>query len=161
MRFVPIAIDEYIEKHLQNNPTEDAEGLRARLNDALKDYQDGIKCTCGSDIWVIGSAFMGRSCFTCITGETEPSGDYEIESAILKKRSNETRRHVDDMDPTKICGIFDDDGYEINPDHIKKPSLCITCIHDGELHEEVLCNLTRHGQQNEEEFICHKYKRIN
>jgi hypothetical protein len=29
-------------------------------------------------IWALGSAIAGRGCFTCITGESSPTGDYEI-----------------------------------------------------------------------------------
>ena len=31
---------------------------------------------------VPGSAFAGNACFTCITGEAYPDGDYEIDEAI-------------------------------------------------------------------------------
>jgi len=37
-----------------------------------------------------------------------------------KEKIKTERRHIDETDPTKIAGIFDDDGYEINPDMIKK-----------------------------------------
>ena len=58
---------------------------------------------------------------------------------------------------------FNDDGTEINPDLIPKPSLCITCKKDGQSgEEEILCNLTRADpqadQQGEEEFICEAYE---
>jgi len=33
---------------------------------------------------VIGSAFVGNACFTCITGEADPSDDYEIAEACDK-----------------------------------------------------------------------------
>lgn len=55
---------------------------------ALKDFRNGIKCECGNDLWVIGSAFIGNSCFTCITGDSFRSDDYEIDKAINK--SNQT-----------------------------------------------------------------------
>jgi hypothetical protein len=29
-------------------------------------------------IWALGSAIAGRGCFTCITGESSPTGDYEM-----------------------------------------------------------------------------------
>ena len=57
---------------------------------------------------------------------------------------------------------FNDDGTEINPDLIPKPSLCITCKKDGQSgEEEILCNLTRADQQGEEEFICEAYEQRN
>ena len=55
--------------------------------------------------------------------------------------------------------IFDDDGAEINPDLISKPSLCVSCKKDGDPSEEVLCNLTRADQQDEEEFECFAFER--
>ena len=57
---------------------------------------------------------------------------------------------------------FDDDGDEINPDLIPKPDLCITCKKDGiPGREEILCSLTRVGQQGNKEFICDAYEPKN
>ncbi|MFQ5965850.1 MAG: hypothetical protein ACE5KZ_16385 [Candidatus Scalinduaceae bacterium] len=53
--------------------------------------------------------------------------------------------------------FFDDDGTEINPDLVVKPSLCVSCKKDDD-SEEILCTLTRADQQDEEEFICHAYE---
>lgn len=50
----------------------------------LADYQAGARCDCGEPIWVIGSAETGHMCFTCITGEADPSEDYEIAEACDK-----------------------------------------------------------------------------
>ena len=161
MGFIPISIDEYVKKHMQNNPSENEKDLRQRLQAAQRSYQNSDKCSCGNDIWVIGSASTGNGCFTCITGESYPKDDYEIDSAIYKKikESTENRRNIDDIDPTMIAGIFDDDGYEINPDLIKKPSLCLTCKNDDDPEEDMLCNMTRHDQRHDEEFICYAYRK--
>ena len=159
MGFVPISIDKYVEKHLKNNPSENEKDLRNRLDSALMAYQNGVRCTCGNDIWVIGSASVGNSCFTCITGESYPTDDYEIDIAVKKRESTKGRRHIDEMDPTKIAGFFDDDGYEINTDLIKKPSLCLTCVNDDNLNEEMLCNMTRYDQKDDKEFKCFAYKK--
>jgi len=126
---------------------------------ALKSYQNGERCSCGNDIWVIGSASVGNSCFTCITGEGYPTDDYEIDLALKKRESTKGRRHIDEIDNTKIAGFFDDDGYEINTDLIKKPSLCVTCINDDNPYEEPLCNMTRYDQRDENEFKCFAYKK--
>ena len=56
---------------------------------------------------------------------------------------------------------FDDDGTEVNPNLLPKPQLCIGCIKDIDPNEELLCNLTRLGQRNEEEFKCYAYEGIN
>ena len=84
MGFIPISINEYIKKNLKNNPSENEKDLRNRINSTLKDYKNGVKCSCGNDIWVIGSTSVGNSCFTCITGESYPKDDFEIESAVKK-----------------------------------------------------------------------------
>jgi hypothetical protein len=160
MGFVPISIEKYIKKHIESNPAEDKTDLRKRLNSALRDYQNGVKCSCGNDIWVIGSAAVGNSCFTCITGESLPIDDYEIDSAIKKRKNRKGQRHINDIKPSEIHGFFDDDGYEINTDLIKKPSLCLTCLHDDDPNEELLCNMTRFDQQEETEFKCFAYKKI-
>ena len=159
MGFIPISINAYIKIHLKNNPSENEKDLRKRINCALADYKSGVKCSCGNDIWVIGSASVGNACFTCITGESYPTEDYEINLAIKKRENITGRRHIDDIPPSKIAGFFDDDGYEINTDLIKKPSLCITCINDDNPNEEILCNMTRYDQKEEKEFKCYAYKR--
>ena len=154
MGFVPITFEKYIEKHLENNPSAKEADLRKHLKSALDAYKNGIKCSCGNDIWVIGSASVGNSCFTCITGESYPTDDYEIYSAIKKRENKKDRRHIDDIDPSKIAGFFDDDGYEINTDLIKKPSLCLICKNDDNQNEEMLCNMTRYDQKDDIEFKC-------
>lgn len=161
MGFIPISINAYIKKNLKNNPDENEKDLRKRLNSALANYKKGIKCSCGNDIWVIGSASAGNICFTCLTGESYPLDDYEIESAIIKRENASGRRHIDEIPPAKISGFFDDDGYEINTDLIKKPSLCITCLNDDNPQEEILCNMTRYDQKDEKEFKCFAYKKGN
>ena len=159
MSFKPISIEDYVNQYLKINPSENKADLIKRINIALKDYNDGKRCSCGNDIWVIGSASIGNSCFTCITGEAYPNNDYEIDKAIKKRASIKGRRHINDIDPKKIAGFFDDDGYEVIPELIKKPSLCITCIHDGNPNEETLCTLTRMDQRNDNEFKCFGYKK--
>jgi hypothetical protein len=60
------------------------------------------------------------------------------------------------MDPRKIAGIFDDDGYKISEETIKMQPLCLTCIkyNSDEFEEELLCNLNRNDQADEKEFKC-------
>ena len=161
MSFTPISIDKYVKTHLKSNPSENEKDLRSRLNTALAEYKKGIKCSCGNDIWVIGSASTGNSCFTCITGESYPEDDFELDSAIKKRAHNSGRRHIDDIPRDKIAGFFDDDGYEINMDLIRKPSLCLTCIKDDNPHEEMLCNMTRYDQKDGNEFKCFAYLNRN
>lgn len=54
--------------------------------------------------------------------------------------------------------FFRDDGTEINPDLIPKPSLCVSCKKDNDPDEETLCILTRADQQDEAKFICEAYE---
>jgi hypothetical protein len=161
MGFVAISIDKYIKNHLDSNPSENEMDLRKRLNSTLADYKNGVKCSCGNDIWVIGSASIGNSCFTCITGESQPDSDYEIDSAIVKSENKKGLRHINDIDPTKIAGFFDDDGYERNTDLLKKPGLCMTCVHDNDPNQEILCNMNRYDQRKDIGFKCFAYKKIN
>lgn len=159
MGFVPTSTDKYVAMHLENNPSENELDLRKRLKSALIDYDNGVKCSCGNDIWVIGSASVGNSCFTCITGESYPTDDYEIDSAIKMRENKKGRRHINDIDPTQIAGFFDDDGYEINFDLLKKPSLCLICINDDNPGEEMLCNMTRYDQKDDNEFKCFAFRK--
>ena len=57
----------------------------------------------------------------------------------------------------KPIRFYDDDGTEVNPDLISKPSLCASCVKDDDPSEEPLCSLNRLDQQGEEEFRCDAY----
>ncbi len=54
--------------------------------------------------------------------------------------------------------FYDDDGTEMNPDLIPKPSLCVSCAKNEDQDEEVVCNLNRLDQQGEPEFKCFAYE---
>jgi len=161
MGFAPISLDKFIKKHLERNPSENESNLRNLLNTALADYKKGVKCSCGNDIWVIGSAFAGNTCFTCLTGESMPDSDFEIDLALNKNSNKIGRRNIDTMDVNEINGIFDNDGFEINTELIKKPSLCLLCVNDDNPDEEMLCNLTRYDQNDDIEFNCFAFKKRN
>ena len=81
MPFVPIELDDYLERHLQANPGADRAEVRERLEATLAAAQAGAGCACGAPIWVIGAAEVGHACFTCITGEAAPTDDYELVGA--------------------------------------------------------------------------------
>src|SRR3990172_1210263 len=76
--FTPISLEAYVERHLRANPSTDRSDLVKRLRSAMDAYPRGGRCQCGEPIWIIGSAQVGLSCFTCITGESTPGSDYEI-----------------------------------------------------------------------------------
>jgi hypothetical protein len=82
--FIPISLGAYLETHLQANPRDRRDAVRAQLESALEAYRAGVRCGCGNALWVIGSAIAGKGCFTCITGETGPHGDFEIDEACNK-----------------------------------------------------------------------------
>jgi hypothetical protein len=81
--FTPISFNAYVDLHMRSNPKDMArDEVILALRSALTAYNSGTTCHCGNPIWVIGSAFAGDACFTCITGEAYPDGDYEIDEAI-------------------------------------------------------------------------------
>ena len=82
--FVPIKLEDYVEKHLKSNRGEKRSEVTAALKDALKRYHRGAVCFCGEPIWVIGSSVLGDICFTCATLEADSSDDYEIDEACDK-----------------------------------------------------------------------------
>ena len=80
--FTPIGLEDYIQRHLKDNPGTNRKEIESGLRSALADHKAGVKCDCGNPIWVIGSAVVGNTCFACITGETVPDSDFEIDEAI-------------------------------------------------------------------------------
>lgn len=159
--WTPISIEKFVKIRLKKNPNEKEKVLRVRIDAAMDNYKNGIKCQCGKDIWIVGSASAPFACFSCITGKARPRGEYEIDSA-LDKRDKDGRRNIDEMDPGNINGIFDDDGYEIRRDTIKMQPLCLTCINNNsdDWEDDVMCNLNRAGRTNGEEFKCYSYKKL-
>lgn len=159
MGFIPISINKYVEKHLINNPLENEMDLRKKIDSSLEAYQNEVRCTCGNDIWVVGSAALGHSCFTCITGESEPNEDFEIDLAVKKRDSTPGYKNIAEIDKKQINGFFDDDGYQINTELLKKPSLCLICVNNDNPNEEMLCNMTRYDQKDENDFNCFAFKK--
>jgi hypothetical protein len=159
--WIPISIDEYVKIHLLENPDEKENVLRVRIEAALDDYKNGVKCQCGKDIWIVGSVSSPFGCFKCITGRDYPTGDYEIDGA-LDKRDKDGRININNMDPRKINGIFDDDGFMINMDSIKKPALCMTCFKNyiDDWDENLLCDLNRADQRDNKDFKCGAYEKL-
>ena len=80
--FTPVGLEDYIQRHLKSNPDTSRNEIESGLRSALADHKAGVKCDCGNPIWVIGSAVIGNSCFTCITGEATPNDDVEIDEAM-------------------------------------------------------------------------------
>lgn len=76
--FTPIRLEGYVELQQRANPDAKRTEVIARIEGAIDAYQKDIRCRCGAQIWIIGSAEAGLACFTCITGEAVPDSDYEI-----------------------------------------------------------------------------------
>ena len=76
--FAPISLKRYVKLHTRANPGTDRDDLVRRLRAAMEADARGVLCRCGNRIWIIGSAEVGLSCFTCITGEPVPDHDYQI-----------------------------------------------------------------------------------
>ena len=59
-------------------------------------------------------------------------------------------------------GIFDDEGNKIDPHSISIPGLCVICKHHSEddREEQILCNLNRFDQRNEDKFECYQFEKI-
>lgn len=79
---VPIELEEFLNQFLNGNPGENKKDIRKKLVAAVETKQNGAACiNCGNPIWAIGSAVSEwNGCFTCITGESDSSGDYEIDT---------------------------------------------------------------------------------
>jgi hypothetical protein len=88
--FTPISIANFVSDYLKINPGEDREILTSRLKNALEAHKRGETCSCGAPLWVIGSAVAERACFTCITMESIPDSDYEIDEACREGKDPES-----------------------------------------------------------------------
>ena len=77
---IGISIEKFVKLFIKDNSGEKYEDVLKRLKETLKRKNEGACCqVCGQPIWAIGSAIGGfDGCFTCITGESDDSGDYEI-----------------------------------------------------------------------------------
>jgi hypothetical protein len=78
---VRITVEKFAKRYVEGNQGEKIEDVKSRLKAALNEKKNGGKCqACGSPIWAIGSALGGfQGCFTCITGESDDSEDFEVE----------------------------------------------------------------------------------
>lgn len=78
--YCPISIDDFI-KNTKAGSKKDKEILKGSIIEAINRKKNNAKCSnCGDTIWAIGTGIVGwNGCFTCITGETDKSQDYEID----------------------------------------------------------------------------------
>ncbi len=88
----------------------------------------------------------------------QPYSTIELAATALRfvvaaYRGSDQRRDGDMMMEQPQWGFFRDDGTEINPGLIAKPSRCESCRKDDDPHEEIPCTLTRADQQGEEGLV--------
>jgi hypothetical protein len=76
--FQKISIEDFVVQTIKSNPELKAGELKKDLEGFMKRKTQGELCDCGNPIWIIGSAITVKGCFTCITGESDCSEDYEI-----------------------------------------------------------------------------------
>ncbi len=76
-----ISVKNFVKKTAEANPGTNAAKLTESCNAVLEDKRNGAVCQmCGGEIWAAGAAVTGTYlCFSCMTGEADGSGDYEIE----------------------------------------------------------------------------------
>lgn len=77
---IPITIDKFAKMTAEHNKDVNENKLKSSLTETLAAKNNGKKCcVCGQPIWAAGSAITGNfMCFTCTTGESDSSEDYEI-----------------------------------------------------------------------------------
>ena len=77
---IRISIEKFAKLFIKDNSGEKYEDVVKRLKETLKRKNEGACCqVCGQSIWAIGSAIGSfDGCFTCVTGESDDSDDYEI-----------------------------------------------------------------------------------
>ena len=97
--FTPIRLDDYVDEHLRANADVERKDLVERLHYAIAASQRGERCQCGEPLWIIGSAEVGLSCFTCITGESHPDKDYEIDTTEFTQTAEQARCRATPVEP--------------------------------------------------------------
>lgn len=77
---IKITVNRFAKMYVEDNPGEKIDELKLNLKASLSSKKAGAVCgNCGEPIWALGSAIVGwNGCFTCITGESDPSEDYEV-----------------------------------------------------------------------------------
>ena len=55
---------------------------------------------------------------------------------------------------------YDDDGNELDISNLKIPELCLSCERKDDPFEEILCNLNRLDQKDDNDFKCGAYQSV-
>ena len=83
-----------------------------------------------------------------MSGRISPFFQIEIQNGCHRRSEDEE---------SNMMTFYNDDGREINPELVSKPSLCIICIKDEDPNELILCTLNRMDQSDEQDFKCYAY----
>lgn len=77
---ISISIKDFVNKSAEANPGTNIAELTESCKSVLNDKRTGAVCQlCGGEIWAAGAAVTGTYlCFSCMTGESDDSEDYEI-----------------------------------------------------------------------------------
>lgn len=161
MNFTPISKQEYLALHLINNPSTDEAELRSKLDNTLQEFNAGIKCHCGNPIWVIGSASLGNGCYSCLTGESLPTDNYEIDTVVAEETPYKEADAftVNDLGDFELSFLgegnyFDDDGNIIDPNSYPTPKMCLSCKNFILKSQKIMCTLMKVGLEEGENFEC-------
>ena len=77
--FCPIELEDYLDRHMGSNPSDDRDLIKKNIKKMISFHKEGVRCHCGNEIWVIGSAIKDfPQCFFHVTGEARPDDDFEI-----------------------------------------------------------------------------------
>lgn len=79
---ISISITDFVKQTVDANSDANAADLTDSCREMLRLKRNGATCLiCGNaPIWAAGSAVTGTAmCFTCMTGDSDDSEDYEIE----------------------------------------------------------------------------------
>jgi len=95
--------------------------------------------------------------------------DYNIEWYKYKHEHllNSLKRFLD-FDPetappqVEVNGFYNDDGTKVDIETIPTPGLCITCkkYFSDDWEQNLLCNMNRHDQKDDNDFICGAYDKL-
>lgn len=95
----------------------------------------------------------------CVENKYPVNSESRSTFVAYKIRDKYTKGQKNNKSGKEIHGFFDDAGNPVNDDLISKPSLCVTCKHDGDQKQEKFCILNRMDQQEADVFRCDSYEK--
>jgi hypothetical protein len=133
------------------------------IRDFAKDVISDLFQTEGLDDYLLGNEQIMK-----LKSYIEQA-DYNIEWYKYKHEHllNSLKRFLD-FDPetappqVEVNGFYNDDGTKVDIETIPTPGLCITCkkYFSDDWEENLLCNMNRHDQKDDNDFICGAYDKL-